>query len=364
MGALVNGDVPPFVMVAQRIATAAPRGINAEGLKRRGFDAERIASDQARLPHAVRGRRAAGRSQGGTRPSWPRDSDDVRATARVHRARRAAAAALTDSDGRIAAGTYRAAPRSGGWRTSLAMRDLPHSEPSLRIALVAGEASGDLLGAGLMRELRARFPMPNSPASAATRCARRLRDLVRRQRTGGDGPGRSAAPPAAPAEAARRVPRNACWTGSPTCSSASTRPTSTSAWSAGSSSAACAPCTTSARRCGPGARSARRRSGPAPTACCACSRWNRRSTRGMASMRASSAIRSPTRFRCNPTATRRACDARRCRECAGAGAAAGQPARRDRAHAADLPRGRLAVAERHSRPARAGAGRQRALPRR
>jgi UDP-N-acetylglucosamine acyltransferase len=42
MGSLINGDVPPFVMVATEYA--APRGINAEGLKRRGFDAERIAA--------------------------------------------------------------------------------------------------------------------------------------------------------------------------------------------------------------------------------------------------------------------------------------------------------------------------------
>jgi UDP-N-acetylglucosamine acyltransferase len=42
MGSLINGDVPPFVMVADKYAK--PRGINAEGLKRRGFDAERIAS--------------------------------------------------------------------------------------------------------------------------------------------------------------------------------------------------------------------------------------------------------------------------------------------------------------------------------
>ncbi|MFD0737752.1 acyl-ACP--UDP-N-acetylglucosamine O-acyltransferase [Lysobacter koreensis] len=43
MGAFVNGDVPPFVMVAQE-GYGRPRGINAEGLKRRGFDPERIAS--------------------------------------------------------------------------------------------------------------------------------------------------------------------------------------------------------------------------------------------------------------------------------------------------------------------------------
>jgi UDP-N-acetylglucosamine acyltransferase len=43
MGAFVNGDVPPFVMVAQE-GYGRPRGINAEGLKRRGFDAGRIAA--------------------------------------------------------------------------------------------------------------------------------------------------------------------------------------------------------------------------------------------------------------------------------------------------------------------------------
>lgn len=43
MGAFVNGDVPPYLMVAQE-KYARPRGINIEGLKRRGFDAERIAA--------------------------------------------------------------------------------------------------------------------------------------------------------------------------------------------------------------------------------------------------------------------------------------------------------------------------------
>jgi UDP-N-acetylglucosamine acyltransferase len=43
MGAMVNGDVPPFVLVAQD-GYGHPRTINSEGLKRRGFDAERIAA--------------------------------------------------------------------------------------------------------------------------------------------------------------------------------------------------------------------------------------------------------------------------------------------------------------------------------
>ena len=42
MGSLVNADVPPFVIVAG--SYAKPRGINSEGLKRRGFDAVRIAA--------------------------------------------------------------------------------------------------------------------------------------------------------------------------------------------------------------------------------------------------------------------------------------------------------------------------------
>ncbi len=42
MGSMINADVPPFVMVADRYAE--PRGINSEGLKRRGFDSERVAA--------------------------------------------------------------------------------------------------------------------------------------------------------------------------------------------------------------------------------------------------------------------------------------------------------------------------------
>jgi UDP-N-acetylglucosamine acyltransferase len=42
MGSLINADVPPFVIVAG--SYAKPRGINSEGLKRRGFDATRIAA--------------------------------------------------------------------------------------------------------------------------------------------------------------------------------------------------------------------------------------------------------------------------------------------------------------------------------
>lgn len=43
MGVLISGDVPPYTMVAGD-ASGRPRGINSEGLKRRGFDAERISA--------------------------------------------------------------------------------------------------------------------------------------------------------------------------------------------------------------------------------------------------------------------------------------------------------------------------------
>ena len=43
MGALVNGDVPPFTMVGGN-SLGRPRGINSEGLKRRGFDPDRISA--------------------------------------------------------------------------------------------------------------------------------------------------------------------------------------------------------------------------------------------------------------------------------------------------------------------------------
>jgi UDP-N-acetylglucosamine acyltransferase len=43
MGCLVGSDVPPFVMMANE-TRGRPRGINSEGLKRRGFDATRIAA--------------------------------------------------------------------------------------------------------------------------------------------------------------------------------------------------------------------------------------------------------------------------------------------------------------------------------
>jgi UDP-N-acetylglucosamine acyltransferase len=77
MGAFVNGDVPPFVMVAQE-GYGRPRGINAEGLKRRGFDAERIAA----IKRAYRALYVSGASLDEARAKLAEiavESDDVQA---------------------------------------------------------------------------------------------------------------------------------------------------------------------------------------------------------------------------------------------------------------------------------------------
>jgi UDP-N-acetylglucosamine acyltransferase len=76
MGALVNADVPPFVLVADKYA--APRGINAEGLKRRGFAPERIAA----IKRAYRSVYVSGRPQAEVRADLAAsagESGDVRA---------------------------------------------------------------------------------------------------------------------------------------------------------------------------------------------------------------------------------------------------------------------------------------------
>ncbi len=77
MGAFVNGDVPPYVLVAQE-GYGRPRGINAEGLKRRGFDGERIAA----IKRAYRTLYMSGTPLSDARDQLAglaRDNDDVRA---------------------------------------------------------------------------------------------------------------------------------------------------------------------------------------------------------------------------------------------------------------------------------------------
>ena len=50
-GSIVLQDVPPFVTAAGY--PAKPHGTNSEGLRRRGFSADRHRGDQARLQDAV-----------------------------------------------------------------------------------------------------------------------------------------------------------------------------------------------------------------------------------------------------------------------------------------------------------------------
>jgi UDP-N-acetylglucosamine acyltransferase len=76
MGAFDNGDVPPFVMVAQE-GYGRPRGVNAEGLKRRGFDAGRIAA----IKRAYRALYVSGAKLDEAKlqlAALAQDSDDVR----------------------------------------------------------------------------------------------------------------------------------------------------------------------------------------------------------------------------------------------------------------------------------------------
>ncbi|MGN2242148.1 acyl-ACP--UDP-N-acetylglucosamine O-acyltransferase [Frateuria sp. GZRR33] len=76
MGCLVGSDVPPFVMMANE-QHGRPRGINSEGLKRRGFDAPRISA----IKRAYRTLYMAGLSLPEARAqleTQAQDSDDVR----------------------------------------------------------------------------------------------------------------------------------------------------------------------------------------------------------------------------------------------------------------------------------------------
>lgn len=76
MGCLVGNDVPPFVTMAND-QHGRPRGINSEGLKRRGFDAARIAA----IKRAYRTLYMAGLSLPEARQQLAvqaQDNDDVR----------------------------------------------------------------------------------------------------------------------------------------------------------------------------------------------------------------------------------------------------------------------------------------------
>lgn len=76
MFAAINRDVPPFVYVAGQFAV--PRGVNAEGLKRRGFSVDRIAA----IKRAYRTLYMSGKTLGEARAELAErasTSEDVRA---------------------------------------------------------------------------------------------------------------------------------------------------------------------------------------------------------------------------------------------------------------------------------------------
>lgn len=77
MGVLLTGDVPPFVMVAAD-SQGRPRGINGEGLKRRGFDAVRIAAIK-RAYRALYVAKTSFEEARGTLASSAENEPDVRA---------------------------------------------------------------------------------------------------------------------------------------------------------------------------------------------------------------------------------------------------------------------------------------------
>jgi lipid-A-disaccharide synthase len=115
--------------------------------------------------------------------------------------------------------------------------------------------SGDLLGAArLIRALRARYPDAEfaGVGGPAMRAAGRRR-LARLQRAGGDGPGRSAAAPAAPAAAAPAAARAPAGVAKPDVFIGIDAPDFNLGLERRLKARGIPPCTTSAPRCGRGA---------------------------------------------------------------------------------------------------------------
>ena len=154
--AAVTRDVPPYLLVAG--TPAEPKGVNSEGLKRRGFSAGADRQHPQCLPAAV----------------------PVRAQARGRD--RTTAGACGGPAGTAA---IRAIP--GGQRTQ--HRSLMTPAKTLTIGLVAGESSGDNLGAALIRAIRERAPGTRFAGVAGPAMAGRgLRGLGAGGGTRGHGP--------------------------------------------------------------------------------------------------------------------------------------------------------------------------------
>ncbi|MFB9068736.1 acyl-ACP--UDP-N-acetylglucosamine O-acyltransferase [Pseudofulvimonas gallinarii] len=71
MNAKINADVPPYVLVGGNYAV--PRGINSEGLKRRGFDGDRVRA----IKRAYRALYASGKSLADAKAELARLAEDA-----------------------------------------------------------------------------------------------------------------------------------------------------------------------------------------------------------------------------------------------------------------------------------------------
>ena len=130
-GAIVSRDVPPYVMVEGN--PAVPHSINAEGLKRRGFSEEQIRNVRDAY-----------------RVLYRSDLKLTEALARLEPLRRAAR-----RDPRVRRLHPRLHAQPGAMNGAGAALQPARA---LRVGIVAGEHSGDTLGAALIEALRERVP--------------------------------------------------------------------------------------------------------------------------------------------------------------------------------------------------------------
>ena len=126
-GSIVLRDVPPYVICSGN--PAEPHGINSEGLKRRGFDADTINL----LRRAYKTLYRDGLTV----------ADAVAALGTLAEENPPSAAAIDAAE---------------GFRAELAARHRPLMPGERTIAFVAGEASGDLLAAPVISEVLQRAP--------------------------------------------------------------------------------------------------------------------------------------------------------------------------------------------------------------
>ena len=239
MGSAVTKDVPTYVTVGGH--PAEPRGINSEGLKRRGF------SDEAVTLIRRAYRRSTGPTSSSPRP-WSR------------------CAALADTCPELVPLVEFVAGQHPQYR-ALMLTDRHRRQRGLRRSARGGASCANSRpwprGCG--------FVGVAGPAHARGR----VRDPGGDGASVGDGAHRG---PRAPAGTARDPPR--CWRGTsspigPTSSSASMPRTSIWAWSGACARPASPRCTWSRRRSGPGARGGSR-SSAARWTCCSASSPSRR----------------------------------------------------------------------------------------